>query len=167
MELLKRTDEGTRFHSAAVAPMSGASCAGDGEGLLPFVFLLRRWWMSTTGQLIVAIQLPSIPNFSFSKLNRYPTLVWAHNLRNLELPFRWHLPGCQMDGWVLTATQPYKHASHAHTTTRPLTLRYADACVDLLITPETSFDHCMVIISLAHSNKHTWSHCKNTSAAIV
>ena len=42
-----------------------------------------------------------------------------------------------------------------------------DTCVDLLITPETSFDHCMVIISLAHSNKHTWSHCKNTSAAIV
>ena len=34
MELLKRTDEGTRFQSAAVAPMSGASCAGDGEGLV-------------------------------------------------------------------------------------------------------------------------------------
>jgi hypothetical protein len=32
--LLKRTDEGTRFQSAAVAPMSGASCAGDGEGLV-------------------------------------------------------------------------------------------------------------------------------------
>jgi hypothetical protein len=32
MELLKRTDEGTRFQSAAVASMSGASCAGDGEG---------------------------------------------------------------------------------------------------------------------------------------
>jgi hypothetical protein len=32
MGLLKRTDEGTKFQSAAVAPMSGASCAGDGEG---------------------------------------------------------------------------------------------------------------------------------------
>jgi len=42
MELLKRTDEGTKFQSAAVAPMSGASCAGDGEGLLSLVFLLRQ-----------------------------------------------------------------------------------------------------------------------------
>ena len=42
MELLKRTDEGTKFQSAAVAPMSDANCAGDGEGLLSLVFLLRQ-----------------------------------------------------------------------------------------------------------------------------